>query len=53
MSSCPIARELIRHYRLGGQVKSYLPENPENFEEDDAMYHPKVGAKSSGDGSKR
>jgi len=39
------ACELIQHHRLGGQVKSYLPENPENFEEGDAMYHPKVGTK--------
>ncbi|MFC7028474.1 hypothetical protein ACFQH8_15690 [Halomicroarcula sp. GCM10025710] len=39
------ARELISHHSLGGQEKVYLPEHPEKFESDDALYHPKFGVK--------
>ncbi|WP_050037932.1 MULTISPECIES: helix-turn-helix domain-containing protein [unclassified Haloarcula] len=39
------ARELVPNHRLGGQIKSYLPENPENFSPDDPLYHPKLGVK--------
>ncbi|WP_226023230.1 winged helix-turn-helix domain-containing protein [Halomicrobium salinisoli] len=39
------ARNLISQHCLGGQIKSYLPEHPEEFTEDDPLYHPKVGAK--------
>ncbi|GGK64507.1 winged helix-turn-helix domain-containing protein [Haloarcula sebkhae] len=39
------AQELVPQHRLGGQIKSYLPENPENFSPDDPLYHPKLGVK--------
>jgi len=39
------ASELVSQHRLGGQLKSYLPEHPEEFEPDDPLYHPKVGTK--------
>jgi hypothetical protein len=39
------ARELVGHHSLGGQEKLYLPEHPDKFEPDDALYHPKFGVK--------
>jgi len=39
------AGEMISGQRLGGQIKSYLPEHPEKFEPDDPLYHPKLGVK--------
>lgn len=39
------ARNLVRHHSLGGQIKSYLPRNPGNFDPTDSLYHPKVGTK--------
>ena len=39
------AGEMISHHRLGGQIKSYLPEHPEKFEPNDPLYHPKLGVK--------
>lgn len=39
------ASQLVSQHRLGGQLKSYLPEHPEEFEPDDPLYHPKVGTK--------
>jgi len=39
------ANELVAHHKLGGQIKSYLPEHPEQFDENDPLFHPKVGAK--------
>lgn len=39
------ATQLVSQHRLGGQLKSYLPEHPEEFSADDPLYHPKVGAK--------
>jgi len=37
------ASELIPYHSYGRQIKSYLPENPEHFDADDALYHPKLG----------
>ena len=37
------ADEMIPTHRYGKQMKSYLPENPENFDEGDPLYHPKFG----------
>ncbi|NLV10664.1 winged helix-turn-helix transcriptional regulator [Halomicrobium mukohataei] len=42
------ASQLVSQHRLGGQLKSYLPEHPEEFEPDDPLYHPKVGTKFVG-----
>ncbi|MBO4248365.1 winged helix-turn-helix domain-containing protein [Halomicrobium sp. IBSBa] len=42
------ASHLVSQHRLGGQLKSYLPEHPEEFEPDDPLYHPKVGTKFVG-----
>lgn len=39
------ANMLVSTHRHGGQVKSYLPEHPEEFKPDDPLYHPKVGTK--------
>ena len=39
------ARQMCSHHRLGGQVKSYLPEHPDHFESGDPLYHPKIGTK--------
>lgn len=39
------ARQMASNHRLGGQVKSYLPEHPEHFEPNDPLYHPKLGTK--------
>ena len=39
------AGEMVSGHRLGGQVKSYLPEHPEKFEPGDPLYHPKLGVK--------
>ncbi|MDG5777294.1 hypothetical protein VB773_09135 [Haloarculaceae archaeon H-GB2-1] len=40
------ARTLISHHRLGGQIKTYLPKNPDEHDDpDDPLYHPKVGTK--------
>jgi len=35
---------MVSRHRLGGQLKSYLPEHPEEFEPGDPLYHPKFGA---------
>lgn len=37
------AGKLIPSHRYGKQLKSYLPENPESFDEGDPLYHPKFG----------
>lgn len=42
------ASQLVSQHRLGGQLKSYLPEHPAEFEPDDPLYHPKVGTKFVG-----
>lgn len=40
------ARTLISHHSLGGQVKTYLPKDPDEHDDpDDPLYHPKVGTK--------
>ncbi|WP_324662423.1 DUF7845 domain-containing protein [Haloarcula sediminis] len=40
------ARTLISHHSLGGQIKTYLPKDPdEHDEDDDPLFHPKVGTK--------
>lgn len=39
------ARTLVSHHSLGGQLKSYLPKNPESFDPEEPLYHPKVGTK--------
>ena len=39
------ARQMCSQHRLGGQIKSYLPQHPENFEAGDPLYHPKLGTK--------
>jgi predicted transcriptional regulator len=38
------AAKLWSHHTRGSQLKSYLPSNPEHFDPDDALYHPKFGA---------
>jgi len=41
---CPTsAGKLIPDHTRGRQLKSYLPQNPENFDEDDPLFHPKLG----------
>jgi len=35
--------KLLPRHRRGRQIKSYLPNNPESFDADDDLYHPKVG----------
>lgn len=37
------AGQLVPNHQLGKQLKSYLPENPDAFDEDDPLYHPKFG----------
>lgn len=37
------ARTLFPTHHVGRQLKSYLPENPGNFDEGDPLYHPKFG----------
>jgi len=37
------ASEIIPHHRYGKQLKLYLPENPQVFDEDEALYHHKIG----------
>ncbi|SDJ33760.1 hypothetical protein SAMN05216226_102190 [Halovenus aranensis] len=37
------ASKLVPHHSYGKQLKSYLPENPDNFDPEDALYHPKLG----------
>jgi hypothetical protein len=37
------AGKLVPHHSRGKQLKSYLPQNPDNFEPGDALYHPKFG----------
>lgn len=38
------AAELFpQHQAFGRQIKSYLTKNPKHFDDDDALYHPKVG----------
>jgi len=37
------ARELIPTHDVGRQIKSYHPKEPQAFDEDDALYHPKLG----------
>lgn len=37
------AGKLIPNHRYGRQLKSYLPEDPEAFDEDDPLYNPKFG----------
>ncbi|ELZ23479.1 hypothetical protein C475_14438 [Halosimplex carlsbadense 2-9-1] len=39
------AGEMVSGHRLGGQIKSYLPEHPEKFEPEDPLFHPKLGVK--------
>ncbi len=39
------AKQLVSRHRFGGQIKSYLPQHPEEFSENDPLYHPKVGTK--------
>lgn len=39
------AREMIGHHSLGGQIKLYLPENPDAFEPDEPLFHPKFATK--------
>jgi transposase len=40
------ARTLIDHHRLGGQIKTYLPKDPEEHDNpNDPLHHPKVGTK--------
>ena len=39
------ATMLCDQHDIGGQIKCYLPENPEQFEPDDPLYHPKVATK--------
>jgi len=39
------ARTLIDHHSLGGQIKTYLPKDPDEHDPDDPLYHPKVGTK--------
>ncbi|PSQ06662.1 hypothetical protein BRC92_00390 [Halobacteriales archaeon QS_4_69_31] len=39
------ARALVDRHCYGGQIKSYLPREPESFEPSDPLYHPKVGSK--------
>lgn len=38
------ASELIPTHRYGKQIKGYLPEHPDTFDEDDPLYHHKFGA---------
>jgi len=38
------ANLMVSRHRLGGQLKSYLPEHPEEFEPGDPLFHPKFGA---------
>jgi len=35
--------EMLPSHHRGRQLKSYLTENPDYFDEDDDLYHPKVG----------
>ncbi|WP_340099469.1 winged helix-turn-helix domain-containing protein [Salinibaculum salinum] len=37
------AGKLIPNHKHGKQLKSYLPENPDNFDEEDALWNPKFG----------
>lgn len=37
------AGQLLPMHSRGKQLKSYLPQNPDNFDENDALYHPKFG----------
>jgi len=39
------ARTLIKHHDLGGQIKTYLPKDPDEHDPDDPLHHPKVGTK--------
>jgi len=39
------ARLMVSRHSLGGQLKSYLPRHPDQFEPEDPLYHPKVGSK--------
>jgi len=42
---CPTsAGKVIPEHSRGRQLKSYLPESPDSFDEDDSLYHPKLGA---------
>lgn len=41
------AKELVSQHRLGGQIKSYLPQNPDNFDPQEPLYNPKFGVKFS------
>lgn len=42
---CPTsAGKVIPEHSRGRQLKSYLPQSPDSFDEDDPLYHPKVGA---------
>lgn len=36
---------LVDAHEFGGQLKSYLPREPESFEPEDPLYHPKLGSK--------
>lgn len=38
------ASELCDRHRYGGQLKTYYPKYPENFDEDDPLNHPKFAA---------
>jgi len=37
------ATELLPGHDLGRQIKSYLPREPDAFDPEDALYHPKLG----------
>ena len=39
------ARTLIKHHSLGGQIKTYLPKDPDEHDPGDPLHHPKVGTK--------
>lgn len=36
--------EMINHHTRGKQLKLYLPRDPDSFDEDDPLYHHKLGA---------
>ncbi|WP_181685836.1 DUF7845 domain-containing protein [Halorhabdus salina] len=38
------ANDMVPTHKYGKQIKGYLPENPDAFDEDDALYHHKFGA---------
>jgi len=38
------AREIVDVHEYGKQLKLYLPENPDSFDSDEALYHHKLGS---------